>query len=1085
MEKIEIKDLTTDETILHNLFARKLEEGYLSPYANLEAKGQYSVEEALFCSLDNLGKVDIEYISSLSGLGLEEVIDSLKGKIFQNPENFQHKFYLGYELASAYLSGNLLEKLKIAESYNEAYPGLFKDNIKALKESLPSRISYKDIYVSLGSPWLPDDIVVAFISYLIGRYPSNWFLHDKRSASYELKVTHTYNFKATVTYGTNYINALEIIEKSLNNEDILIKRKTCLKGEWKMAIDENSTLMAFEKQRIILEEFNKWVFQDEARRERLEWLYYEKFLSRKKRVYNGDYLTFPELSRSVHLFPYQKDAVDRILQSKNVLLAHEVGSGKTYEMIASGMKLRQMGLAHKIMYVVPNPILKQWEEIFLKMYPKANVYAVSPKDFGPGKRMDSLAKIRDNDFDAIIIPYSSFFLIPLSKQAQLDYLNEEIAYYNEGKTQKTKVHQRKVEILEKRRSKVYAIPTDSIPEITFSDLGIDRLYVDESHNFKNLPLESASTSLPFNNEGSAKCYDLLLKMRDVQARNNGGGVVFATGTPITNSISDCYAIQKYLQADSLKKLDLYSFDGWLSSFAKKEKEFEVDLDTSNFRLNSRFSKFYNLPELSLLLSEVASFHKIDKSEDLPEFAGYEDILCKKGNDLPIFLKEISTRADRIRSGKPMEKENNEGKLTKDNMLWITSDGKKAALDIRLVSSKIPFDYEDSKLKALTDNVSRIYFEQEEKRSSQLIFLDTSTPKSGFNLYDEIKKKLVEDGVKANEIAFIHDATQEKERSLLFHRVNKGTVRVLIGSTPKLGTGVNVQERLFAIHHLDVPWRPSDMVQREGRILRPGNSSQQIHIYRYIKQDSFDAYSWQLLEVKQSFISKLLDASIKQRYGEDVDESVLDYGEVKSLAIANPKLKDRVETYNELQRYKTLEAKRLEERSELKTKYLLSKQNMTNFISQIADLEKDITSLESSQQSYSTSYLKAHDEILLNALEEAYLKVRGEKYLFTYFGFQVKVPSYVSSKYPYVYLEQNGRYHFSLPRKSKFLLERIKDQLLDFLKQKLTETKKEYSSNNRFMLLSRNELKIENSYQEKIDEYQAKLDALDAELGIKG
>lgn len=782
------------------------------------------------------------------------------------------------------------------------------------------------------------------------------------------------------------------------------------------------------------------------------------------------------MSSDVTLYHYQKNAVARILFSPNTLLAHDVGSGKTYIMIAAGMELRRMGISKKNVFVVPNNLTGQWVEIFKKLYPDANVLCVEPKSFIPNKRESILESIRDNDYDGIIIAYSSFEMIPLSSDyyekeinRQLDIIHE--VTDNQKKT--TSVLRRKQKKLNEALKEFYKAAKGLEDTVFFDQLGINTLFVDEVHNFKNVPFESSiQRVLGLNKKGSPKCQDMMDKVCCVQRQNNGRGVVFATGTPITNSVTDVFVMQKYLQNGELAMLDLHNFDSWVGMFAEQTTEFEIDVDTSSYRLATRFAKFHNLPELTALLSSVADFHKADEKSGMPEFDDYNDALVGKTDELQDYLSDISERADAVRSGIVDR--------TTDNLLKITTDGRKAALDMRLVEPNAQFNY-NSKVYRCAENVFEIYINRGNKKSTQLIFCDTSTPKSNFNIYDELKRLLTGMGVSENEIAFIHNFDTDKKRNALFSDVNSGKVRVLIGSTFKLGLGVNVQERLIAVHHLDVPWRPADMTQREGRILRQGNTNEKVQIFRYITEGSFDAYSWQLLETKQRFISELLSGSLKDRSGSDVDDTVLNYAEVKALAVGNPLLKQRVETANTLSHYISLQRKTVQERERLEKELLEYPAKIKNQRICIENCKLDCGYLPTADCDYSKQERKSIRERLFGALVENTLK-KHETVFIKYRGFDIILPSNMTEEKPFVWLSANGRYYIELGDTKSGYLVRI-DNCLNNLGEYLRKLENGLSDLIKKEKSVKEELKKKESYSSEIENLREQLKKLDNKLGV--
>lgn len=1056
-----------------------------------------SISDALVLCLNALGRVDIEYISSITGANYKSVISTLKGSIYQNPETWNECFYKGWETAEEYLSGNLMRKWKAAKKADRNYMGYFADNIKAIEKVLPPTVAAKDIYITLGSPWVPPDIIDDFIVHLFGLpyvYDEDLkTIHDDLTGTWEIPCKSRYfnNTAIFSTYGTEKMGAINILENTLNMKAAAVTKlisDPSSKSGQKRVIDKAETIMVLEKQQKLIKAFQSWVWSDKNRKERLKTIFENKFGCVRRRSFDGSFLTLPDISPAIKLFPYQKDAVARIIFTPNTLLAHDVGSGKTYVMIAAGHELRRMGLSKKNMYVVPNNIVGQWRNIYLSMYPNAKILCVEPKTFTPDKREEVLKQIRDEDFDGIIIAYSCFEQIPLSTEYYLEDLKhkkKQVSKLLQWKDTATSKLKKKSKALEKALSEITLALNDLEDTICFDKLGITRLFVDEAHNFKNVPIETQIRSvLGINSKGSKKCKDMLDKVHMIQKANNGKGVVLATATPITNSVTDAFVMQQFLQNGELSMLEIQSFDSWIGMFAERVTEFEIDVDTNNYRLATRFSKFHNLPELTALLASFADFHKIDESAGIPAHDGYIDVLVSKTNELSDYLKNISLRAECVRSGTVNRKE--------DNMLKITTDGRKAALDIRLVEPDVEYSY-ISKVSKCVENVADIYHRSVQNKGTQLIFCDTSTPKASFNIYSELKDRLIMQGIPKDKIAFIHDAGTEAKRTQLFSAVRSGDIRILIGSTFKLGLGVNIQDRLIAIHHIDVPWRPADMTQREGRILRQGNMNQKVYIYRYITEGSFDAYSWQLLETKQHFISDLLSGALTERSGSDIENTVLDYAEVKALAVGNPLIKERVEAQNELTRYMILQRKQVESRIKLEKELLELPGKIKRQKKNIRDCESDIryydqwkndnpAPIEKQMKEQKSQHRKALRELLNNELQN-YVSEIKEKILTSYRGFDIVLPTNMTERKPFVWLVRQGRYYVELGSTEIGNLVRI-DNYLDDLD--------EYMKNLRSILaaleLKRSEIKkelsVSESYSDQIEYYKNKVRSLDKQLGVE-
>ena len=735
-----------------------------------------------------------------------------------------------------------------------------------------------------------------------------------------------------------------------------------------------------------------------------------------------------------------------------------------------------MGLSRKNLYVVPNNIVGQWEKLFSVMYPDCKLLCVEPKNFTPTKREAVLEQIRDKDFDGIIMAYSCFEQIPLSKDFYTEQLQETLDKISElaSNTNKaTSKLERKKEAVRKALSTLELAMDNMYDTVYFDELGITRLFVDEAHNYKNVPIETkVDKVLGISSKGSKKCRDMMDKVRLVQKQNNGGGVVMATGTPITNSITDAFVMQKYLQSGELGMLDLQSFDSWIGMFAERVTEFEIDVDTSSYRLATRFAKFHNLPELTALLSSIADFHQVDSSVGIPDFDGYKDALISKTSEFTAYLDDISARAELVRKGIVSRSD--------DNMLKITTDGRKAALDIRLVEPNTSFTYQ-SKVARCAENVFDIYCETQSDKSTQLIFCDSSTPKSGFNVYDDVKRLLICMGVTSEEIAFIHDAGTESKREKLFSKLRSGNVRILIGSTFKLGLGVNIQNKLIALHHLDVPWRPADMTQREGRILRQGNENKKVYIYRYITEGSFDAYSWQLLETKQRFISGLLSGSLTVRSGSDIESTVLDYAEVKALAVGNPLIKERVETANELTRYLALQRKAIDNHIRMEKELMELPARIKHQKELIEKCECDIEFYRSNRKEYSNEERKDIRQKLFSAVKGNVL-MRNETPSITYQGFQIVLPANMTAEKPYIWLQKNGIYYVELGDTEIGGLIRI-DNYLDSLDKQLEKLNEGLTN-----LCGRQDaLKVEitkkEDYVDRIEKIKQRLEKLDKKLGV--
>jgi len=998
-----------------------------------------SIGDGLVKCLNRFARVDIEYIAAITGREYAQVIEALRGSIYQNPDTWGECFFKGWETAEEYLSGNIRKKLKSAKENDEIYHGYFSDNVEALENVMPKSLSYDEIYVTLGSPWVPVKYINDFVSDITGRWLDfDRFEHDDKTGMWSFtdeykryKFFDYYDYEWKSNYGTRNLKPANMILKTLNMQSVAVyDTKRDADGKNHRILNQKETVIALEKQKKLMDDFKAWIWADPERKRDLENIYAEKFLSNIQRHFDGSFLELPGMNREVTLYQYQKNAIARIIFTPNTLLSHDVGSGKTYIMIVAGMELKRLGLSKKNLYVVPNNIITQWHEIFSLLYPSADVLYVDPKSFVPAKREAVLEDIRDNDHDAVIMAYSCFSMIPVSP--------------------------------------------DKSTDVCFEELGITRLFVDEAHNFKNVPIEMHMENvMGISATGSKKCKDMLDKIMMVQNCNDGGGVILATGTPITNSITDIYIMQRYLQSAELKLLGLGSFDSWVAMFAQKSSNFEIDVDTSKYRMATRFSKFHNIPELTTILAAVADFHQMDITSGIPFHDGYEDALIPKTVEFSAYLAKISERADKVRTGRISRK--------KDNMLLITTDGRKAALDMRLADPKAKFTVA-SKVFGCAENVTRIYRDNSDKMSTQLVFCDTSTPKAGFNIYDELKGLLVKMGIPMEEIAYIHEATTEKKKEKLFLDMRNGVIRVLIGSTFKLGLGVNVQDRLLALHHLDVPWRPADMTQREGRILRQGNMNSRVHIYRYITEGSFDAYSWQLLETKQRFITAILSGSIAERSGSDIDDTVLSYAEVKALAVGNPLIKERVEVANELSRLSVLQQNRVTKMEGYQKDIPSLKEERRRLRDILVTTACDAEYYERHKRKYSPDERKILRSLIMDVINEE-LPREKETVLSEYQGFELIAPEKSCRMNRVFYLKREGKYMAKLSLSEQGSLIVI-DNVLEGLCERVRSLKSRIDGMSDTITYMEEELKKrDEDYTWQIEKCRKRLEAIDKKLKV--
>lgn len=1051
-----------------------------------DVKGVFasSSQDGLVLSLNNLGHVDIEYISQITGLTLVQVIKDLKGVIYQNPEKWDECFYKGWETLDEYVSGNVLKKYKVAYDANKKYKGYFEANVNTLYKYLPEKLNKDDIYITLGSPWIPPKYIEQFIIdvfkivYSQNEKRYNAVVYNSDYGIWEISNfwKNKYTFANHYTYGTNRLTGLAILEHTLNSKNIVIYDTHKVDNNKVQVLNKNETLLAKNKQEEILASFNTWLLNNPSIRRELVDIYTETYCNNVVRHYDGSYLQFNDMNPDIELYDYQKNAVARILNSPNTLLAHDVGAGKTLVMIASGMEKRRLGLSKKNLYIVPNNIIGQWADMFKEIYPNSNILVVEPKIFTPAKREETLKKICNNDYDAIIMTYSCFRMIPLSKKFYIDKLNLELEKISRRIRQikkSSKEYLKKYQKGQEDKKKLEEQLAKVDETIYFDKLGITGLFVDEAHNYKNLKLEATNNTINgCSSGGSQKCQDLYDKIRSIQRNVKDSTIVFATGTPITNSLTDIFVMQKYLQEGSLKFMNLQNFDSWVGMFAEKKTKFEIDVDTNSYRMVTRYDKFHNIPELSSLLSMVTDFYQIERTDNLPENDGYIDVVIKKSLELNEFLQNISLRADKIRNKKV--------KRDEDNMLKITTDGRKAALDIRLVYDFLPFTT-DSKVYFCAENIYTLYQQTKEERLTQIVFCDSSTPKKEFNVYDSLKSTLVSMGIPEKEIVYIHDCTTDKQKNDLYNKVRKGDVRVIIGSTPKLGLGVNIQDKLVALHHLDIPWRPSDMIQREGRILRAGNQNDKIYIYRYITDGSFDAYSWQLLENKQRIIREILSGSVSKRKCDELDDVILNYAEVKALSIGNPLLKERVEVSNNLNKYSILQKKLVESKHKMEVELLNIPNKITSQEELIQNLILDKEYYNEHKCKYSPEERqelrkKLHDTLLSNELNHE------EIFICNYNGFDIYLPTNSSFERMYVIVRNNNDYFVEMKDTEVGMLIRLDNFLESFDK---TIEKEEINLSK--LVQRQNDLKVElakeEDYSSLIVNLQTQLNEIDIKLGV--
>ena len=906
-----------------------------------------NTNEALIISISEKAKVDMDFIIGLTGKTEEEIVSDLEGDIFLIPTDGNEKKYVTQD---EYLSGNVRKKLKEAEYYNSINP-IYESNIKYLKEAQPKDLSASEISIRLGATWIPESVIKDFIKYLL---EPNYYNSEKIKVHYsevngewniENKSADKWNVKANTTYGTSRANAYRIIEDSLNLRDTKIfDYEYDENGKRTQILNKKETAIAQGKQEQIKLKFNEWVWSDPDRREMLTGIYNNLYNSIKNRDYDGSHISFGGINPEIKLRSHQVNAIARILYGGNTLLAHEVGAGKTFEMVAAAMESKRLGLCNKSLFVVPNHIIEQFASEFLQLYPSANILVSTKKDFETANRKKFCSRIATGDYDAVIIGHSQFEKIPMSVERQVRILNQQLEDITRGikelkenggenfsikslvKSQKS--IQNKLDKLNSQDRK------DDV--ITFEELGVDRLFVDEAHYYKNLYLYTKMRNVGGIAQTEAqKSSDLFMKCRYLDELTGNRGVIFATGTPISNSMVELYTMQRYLQYDKLLDNHLQHFDSWASTFGETVTAIELAPEGTGYRSKTRFAKFYNLPELMSLFKEVADIQTADTLNLPVPKTNYNNVVIKPSKMQLELVESFGERAEKVRN-KMVES-------NVDNMLKITNDGRKLALDQRLINEMLP-DYETNKVSVCADNIYKIWKENKEQKLTQLVFCDMSTPHNDgtFNVYDDIKTKLINKGIPENEIEFIHNAGTEVKRKELFAKVRNGQVRVLIGSTPKMGAGTNCQDKLIALHDLDCPWRPSDLTQRSGRIRRQGNQNKEVYIYRYVTEKTFDAYLYQIVENKQKFISQIMTSKTPLRTAEDIDEVALSYAEIKALAAGNPLIIEKTDLDAQVSKLQLLKQSHLSEIYDLEDKVRKTYPNQIKGLENtISGYEKDI------------------------------------------------------------------------------------------------------------------------------------------------
>ena len=1055
-----------------------------------------TASEALAVSIGERAGVDLSYMAQLSGKTEEELTEELAGVIFKNPIGEK------WEPSDEYLSGNVREKLQIAKQFAEDHSE-YQVNVQYLEQVQPKDLDASEIEARLGATWISEDYITRFMAetfhtprYYVGskvkvqyaEVTGQWNVMGKNVDSYG-------NALVTSTYGTQRANAYRLLEDALNLRDTKIYDTVQdAEGEHR-ELNRKETMLAQQKQELIKEEFKEWIFKDLHRREDLCKIYNERFNSIRPREYDGSHIQFVGMNPEITLMPHQKNAVAHVLYGNNTLLAHCVGAGKTFQMIAAGMESKRLGLSQKNLYVVPNHLTEQWGSDFLRLYPGANILVATKKDFEPANRKRFCSRIATGDYDAVIIGHTQFEKIPLSKERQIAMLEDQIAditfsieeaAHQAGQNYTIKQLEKTKKSLQARMKKLND-QTRKDDVVTFEQLGVDRLFVDESHSFKNLFLYTKMRNVAGISQTDAqKSSDMFMKCRYMDELTGGRGITFATGTPVSNSMTELYTIMRYLQYDTLMRMGMGHFDSWAATFGETVTAIELSPEGTGYRAKTRFARFFNLPELISIFKEAADIQTSDMLNlPVPEAEFINEVL-KPSEEQQEMVSAFSERAEEVRAGLVNP--------TVDNMLKITNDGRKCALDQRLLNELLP-DAEKSKVNTCVENAFQVWDEGKADRTTQLIFCDLSTPKGDgtFNVYDDVRNKLVARGIPKEEIAFIHEYNTETKKADLFAKVRAGQVRILMGSTPKLGAGTNVQDRLIALHHLDCPWKPSDLEQQEGRILRQGNQNDKVKIFRYVTENTFDAYMWQILENKQKFISQIMTSKSPVRACEDVDDTALSYAEIKALATGNPHIKEKMDLDVQVSKLKLLKANHT---SQI---YRLESDIAKNFPVQISALKERIAGMQVDSQVVKSVDLQDNDTFAMTVGNVLYedKKEAGEALIAACAGLKTvstggKVGEYHGFTLSASYNMFSNAFELTVKGKCSYKLEIGKDPVgnmqrihntLSSIDRKLTESEQKLETVQQQLATAQEEVKKPFPKETELNEKMERLSELNALLNM--
>lgn len=1048
---------------------------------NEAACGKCSAEDALLKSMNDHGKIILSYMARISSLSEDELIRELAGKaMWQDPAQYAlHKDdYEDWLTREQYVKGNIFRLLGEATEQHKKY-GRFADNIKLLKKSLPQMPDITEIFVSLGATWVPTFIYERFLNDLFGTQDAVQVTYHKVLGKWDILSKILKNdIKNNFTYGTKRISAIHIIEHTMNAKSI----KICDTDYYtkKPIFNKKETLAAQDKQKLILRKFQEWLRDHTEILERLLEIYSEKY-SYIIGSYNGSFLKFLDLNPDIQLYEHQKNAIARIILTKNTLLAHNVGAGKTYVMLVAAHEMKRMGISDKNLIVVPKNVLEGSVKMHRQLYPEDKLLVIRPeREFDPRHREDTLEKIKFGNYAAIYMAHSSFDMLTMSQDYYYAKMREELRKYKKAlgdarNSSEKKSLESEMKKLTKKYEKFFE-ETWFGKEACFDDLGITALFVDESHNYKNITMDmKLDNVVGMHTVGSKKADNMLEKVRFTQQMN--GRVIFATGTPLTNSMADLYVIQKYLQPEELEFCEISQFSEWITMFGERETSFEVDVDSQTFRMATRFSRFHNLPELMGMFSTVCDFCQCDVNKELlPKFNGYEEIIVPRSEAQKDFMELAIERKNEIR--------NKETTVKEDNMLKLMGEIRKCALDIRLVNPDAYDPRVENKVKFCARKLKENY--DKYPGTTQLVFCDISVSMPGrpFSVYDELKMELQSLGIPEAEIAFIHDANTMKQRNELLDDFNEGRIRIMLSTTAKLAEGVNLQKHMKCLHHLDIPWKPSDMIQREGRLIRPYNENEEVFVYRYITEGTFDSYAWQILENKQKFISSFLSGSMNMthRSEEDILYMELNYSMAKAIATGNPLIKKRVETENELERLKLTQRQRRQQLISLQQIILETPEKMQQKKKLIKMLAADVKHYKKHKKVMSMDERNSFGNELLSALSDNIQREKAR--LFDWYQeFKVMLPEYMNPERPYVLLCGVGEntYYIKMDGNSPVGCSRRLDYVLEHLPERKEKQEEEYWNLVKQLNSAKEEYEKGNPFDEQVDEVQTRLDEIDAEL----